>query len=225
MRPKQILLLGLLLLVPVLAFLFLKTFGTNRYALPTYLPDRIDSVRVGEKWQRDTVFHPIANFRLRAQTGRIVTGQELAKNGLYLASFFYTSCPGACPQVNAQLQRVQEKYRHEPRVRLASFTVNPKQDSVVVLERYAEQVGAIAGKWFFLTGDEADIYQLAEKEFRLPRPSGIAPGLVHSQLVFLVDRDQHVRGIYDGTKPRDIERLITEISVLLYMYDHDLPRR
>lgn len=225
MRPKQTLLLGLLLLVPVLAFLFLKTFGTNRYALPTYLPDRIDSVRTGEGWQRDTVFHPIANFRLRTQSGRMLTGQELAAKGLYVASFFYTTCPGACPQVNAQLQRVQEQFRHDARVQLASFSVNPAQDSVPVLERYAEQQGAIAGKWFFLTGNQEEIYRLAEQEFRLPRPTGVAPGLVHSQQLFLVDRTQHVRGIYDGTNPKDIDRLLTEIGVLLYIYDHDQPRR
>jgi protein SCO1/2 len=220
MRPKHVLLLGLILLVPVLAFVFLYTFGTNRYALPTFLPDRVDSTLVEGKWRRDTVFHQLADFRFASQTGREITHRDLA-GGLYVANFFYTTCPGACPRMNSQVARLQEKFRHEPRVKLVSFTVDPAHDSVAVLERYAEQYGAIAGKWFFLTGDKTALYRLMKKEFRLDEPQGVAPGIVHSQSLFLVDRNQRVRGIYDGTKPKDVERLMTEINVLLYTYDHE----
>ncbi|UOQ78112.1 SCO family protein [Hymenobacter sp. 5516J-16] len=218
MRPQQVLVLGLILLVPVLAFLFLKSFGTNRYALPTFLPDRVDSTQVAGKWQRDTVYHQIGGFRLASQSGREVTGEELQRKGLYVANFFFTTCPGACPRVTSQLVRVQEKFRQEPRVALASFTVDPAHDSVAVLARYAEEYGAIAGKWFFLTGDKTVATRLATEEFRLA-PS-IDPGSLHSQQVFLVDRAGHVRGRYDGTSERDVNRLITEIEVLLYTYDH-----
>jgi protein SCO1 len=220
MRPQQTLLLGLILLVPVLAFLFLKSFGTNRYALPTYLPDRVDSTQVAGKWQRDTVFHRIGEFQFTSQSGRPVTGAELSGKGLYVASFFFTSCPGACPRLNSQLVRVQEKFRQDPRVRLASFTVDPARDSVSVLARYSEQYGAIAGKWFFLTGDKTALYRLATEEFRLPSPQGSGSPLIHSQTLFLVDRNGNVRGRYDGTKERDVNRLITEIEVLLYTYEH-----
>lgn len=220
MRPQQVLVLGLILLVPVLGFLFLKSFGTNRYALPTFLPDRVDSTQVDGKWQRDTVYHQIGDFRLSSQAGRTVTGTELQKGGLYVASFFFSTCPGACPRLNSQLVRVQEKFRQEPRVRLASFTVDPAHDSAAVLARYAEQYGAIAGKWFFLTGDKNELYRLATDEFRLPRPTGESPGLVHSQDVLLVDRNGYVRGRYDGTSEKDVNRLMTEIEVLLYTYDH-----
>lgn len=220
MRPKHVLLLGLLLLVPVLAFVFLYTFGTNRYALPTFLPDRVDSTLVDGKWRRDTVFHQVADFRFPSQAGREVTQRELADNGLYVANFFFATCPGSCPRMNAQMVRVQEKFRHEPRVKLASFTVDPAHDSVAVLARYAEQYGAIAGKWFFFTGDKTALYRLATEEFRLPRPNGAGPGIVHSQNLYLVDRNRRVRGIYDGLKPKEVDRLMTEINVLLYTYEH-----
>ena len=140
---------------------------------------------------------------------------------MYVASFFYTACPEGCAQMNNQLKRVQEKFRSEPRVRLVSYTVNPAQDSVAALERYAELYGAIAGKWFFLTGDKTQLNRLMTEEYRLPVPVGESPAIQHSQQLFLVDRDQRVRGIYDGTKAREIDRLITEITVLLYTYDHN----
>ncbi|MBO0358763.1 SCO family protein [Hymenobacter sp. BT186] len=220
MRPKHVLLLGLMLLVPVLAFVFLYTFGTNRYALPTFLPDHVDSTLVEGKWRRDTVFHQLGDFTLSSQSGRLVSQKDLS-NGVYVANFFFATCPGACPRMNSQMARVQEKFRNEPRVKLVSYTVDPEHDSVAVLGRYAEQYGAIAGKWFFLTGDKTALYRLATEEFKLPAPSGAAPGIVHSQNLYLVDRDKRVRGIYDGMKPKDVDRLMTEINVLLYTYDHN----
>lgn len=220
MRPKQTLLLGLLLLLPVLGFLFLTTFGTNRYALLTYLPDHVDSTLVGGKWQRDTVFHQLGDFHLASQSGRVVSQKDLS-GGVYIASFFYTTCVGTCPQVNSQLTRIQEQFRHEPRVKLVSYSVDPEHDSVAVLANYAERYGAIAGKWFFLTGDKPQLNKLITQDYRLPEPTGVSPRLEHSQQLFLVDRDKRVRGIYDGTKQKEVDRLITEIGVLLYNYDHD----
>jgi protein SCO1/2 len=168
----------------------------------------------------DTVFHQLRNYSFPSHAGRTISQADL-KDGLYVASFFYTTCSQGCAQMNSQLTRVQEKFRREPRVRLVSHTINPTQDSVPVLERYAEQYGAIAGKWFFLTGDKTQLNRLLTEEYRLPAPVGEAPTIQHSQQLFLVDRDQRVRGIYDGTKAREIDRLITEITVLLYTYDHN----
>jgi protein SCO1/2 len=224
MRPQQILILGLLLLAPVLAFLFLYSFGTNHFALRTYYPTRVDSTQVGGKWQRDTVFHQVGNFRLRTQTGQWLTQQNLG-NGVYVASFFFTTCPQVCPRLNTQLQRVQEKFRKDPRVKLVSHTVDPQHDSVAVLANYAEQYGAIAGKWYFLTGPKDSINRLALEEYKIasPGPATIAqaPGLVHSQRLVLIDRDKHIRGVYDGLDPKEVDRLMTEIRILLYNYDHE----
>src|SRR6476469_5918208 len=148
MRPRQTLLLGLLLLLPVLAFLFLFRFGNNRYALPTYLPDRVDSTQVGGGWQRDTVFHQVAPFQLLASTGRQVSSQELGQ-GMYVAQFFADDAASA--QTARQLLRVQEKFRHEPRVKLVTFVLDANAGKPAPLTRLAEQYGTIAGKWFFLT--------------------------------------------------------------------------
>ncbi|KUG06830.1 hypothetical protein ASU33_05755 [Solirubrum puertoriconensis] len=224
MRPQKILVLGLLLLLPVLAFLFLYSFGTNHFALRTFYPLRVDSTQVEGKWQRDTVFHRIGNFRLVNQSGQPTTQRNL-EGSVYVASFFFTTCPQVCPRLNSQLQRVQEKFRKEPRVKLASFSVDPQHDSVAVLANYAEQYGAIAGKWYFLTGAKDNINRLALQDYKIaeagPAPISSSPGLVHSQRLVLVDRDKHIRGVYDGLDPKDVDRLMTEIRILLYTYDHD----
>jgi protein SCO1/2 len=220
MRPRQTLLLGLLLLVPVLAFLFLYRFGTNRYALPTYLPDRVDSMQVAGKWQRDTVFHQIAPFRLRSSAGRAVSSDELGR-GLYVAQFYGDDAAG--PLVTHELLRVQEKFRHEPEVRLA--TIVTTAPTAAGLTKLAEKYGTIAGKWFFLTADADTLQRLLKQEFRLTTDPKRLPGAVYTANVpagrlLLVDRQRRVRGIYDGRNGRDIDRLLTEITVQLYDYEH-----
>ncbi|WP_165903693.1 SCO family protein [Hymenobacter gummosus] len=209
--------------MPVLAFLFLFGFGTNHFALPTYYPVRVDSTQVGGKWQRDTVFHRVGNFRLQDQRGQTVSQRDLS-GSVYVASFFFATCPQVCPRLNTQLQRVQEKFRKEERLKLVSYTVDPQHDSVAVLADYGRQFGATPGKWFLLTGSKDSINRLAVEQYKVltPGPSMLAGtvGLMHSQRLLLVDRDQHIRGMYDGLDPKEIDRLMTEIRILLYTYDH-----
>ena len=223
MRPRQTLLLGLLLLLPVLAFLGLYRFGTNRYALPTYLPDRVDSTQVGGGWQRDTVFHQVTPFQLSASSGRPVGSQELGQ-GMYIAQFF--SDDEASPRVARQLLRIQEKFRHEPRVKLVTFVLNRDAGgNTSNLAKLAEQYGTIAGKWFFLTGPADTLSQLTQREFRLTSDPKRLPGAQYTANIpagrlLLVDNQRRVRGIYDGTDGREIDRLLTEVTVQLYDYEH-----
>ena len=222
MRPRQTLLLGLLLLLPVLAFLFLYRFGSNRYALPTYLPDRVDSTQVGGEWQRDTVFHQVASFKLPASTGRPVSSQELGQ-GLYIAQFLANDAASA--QVARQLLRVQEKFRHEARVKLVTFVLDSDAANATSLSKLAEQYGTIAGKWFFLTGPADTLRNLTLREFRLTADPKRLSGAVYTANIpagrlLLVDNQRRVRGIYDGTDGREIDRLLTEVTVQLYDYEH-----
>jgi protein SCO1/2 len=225
MRPRQTLLLGLLLLVPVLAFLFLNNFGTNHYALPFLLPDRVDSTRnAAGEWQRDTVFHQVRPFRLLTSTGRALSSAELGK-GFYVAQFYDADAPSVL--ASRQLLRVQEKYRQETRVRILSFVRNPGLTPLVKLQQLAEQYGTVAGKWYFLTGSADTMQTLYHQEFRydVPYHRSIQGHPVTVQpapgRLLLLDRDQHLRGVYDGRDGRETDRLLTEIDVLLYSYDHD----
>ena len=112
MRPRQTLLLGLLLLVPVLAFLFLYGFGSNHYALPTYLPERVDSVRTaGGGWQRDTVYHRVRPFSLPTAGGSTVSSSVLGQ-GMYLMQILTTEMPSdQDAQAAREMMRVQESKR------------------------------------------------------------------------------------------------------------------
>jgi protein SCO1/2 len=230
MRPRQTILLGLLLLVPVLAFLFLYGFGSNHYALPTYLPERADSVRVaGGGWQRDTVYHRVQPFRLRAAGGRYVASSVLGQ-GMYILQVL---TPGeAGTQATRAMARLQEKFRRDSRVRLATLVSMPPTSSAAEagaqLEKLSEQYGTISGKWFILGASPDSVQHLAQYELGLtalrpehfPFRPATEPATLPAGRLLLIDHDQRVRGIYDGTDIHEVERLITEVNVLLYIYDH-----
>jgi len=215
MSFKKVLVLSVLILVPVLAYLFLKVFGTNHYALHTYMPAMEDT---GEPVVRngDTVFHQIPDFRLTSQLGKTVSQQDL-NNKVYVANFFFASCKDVCKKMTANLLQVQEAFKNEPAVKLVSYTVDPERDSVAVINKYAETYGADPAKWYFLTGPKAQIYHLAQEGYKLPamQAPSIIPDFIHSEKLLLIDKEKHVRGIYNGTNAEDIDRLITEIKVLL----------
>ena len=232
MRPRQTLLLGLLLLVPVLAFLFLYGFGSNHYALPTYLPERVDSVRTaGGGWQRDTVYHRVRPFSLLGAGERQVSS-ETFDQGMYIMHVIASQpINEQDAQAAREMMRVQEKFRREPRVRLATLIIEPdlpKATENGQIQKLSEQYGTISGKWFVLADGESEVKRLAQYEFglttlrpqHLPFRPATEPATLSAGRLLLVDHEQHVRGIYDGTDIHEIERLITEINVLLYTYDH-----
>lgn len=215
MSPKKVLLLGVLLIVPVLVYLFLKVFGTNHYTLRTYMPVVEDT---GEPLIRngDTIFHRVPDFSLTSQTGQTVSQKELAGK-IYVANFFFASCQDVCKKMSANLREVQETFAQEPSIKIVSYTVDPERDSVSVLNSYAKTYGANPKTWYFLTGPKEQIYQLAREGYKLPamQAPSLVPDFIHSEKLLLIDEQKQVRGIYNGTNPDEIERLITEIKVLL----------
>jgi len=219
MKNLKALILATLLLVPLLFFAFVVIFGEQHFTLSTYLPELNETGEVVRTAKGDTIFRQIPEFEFTSQTGQTVTQQALADNGLYVANFFYTSCPTTCREVASQLVRVQETFQNNPQVKIASFTVDPAHDSVEVLKNYAAQYGANPSQWLFLTGGREKVYQLAGEEFSLPvRQVAGQEAIVQSEKIMLVDKAHHVRGIYDGTSSGEIDRLMMEINVLLDEY-------
>lgn len=216
MSPKKVLILGLLILVPVFAFIFLEIFGSNYYELKTYYPVLDPDTEAPLVQHGDTVFQQVPDFRLTSQTGQTITLQQL-QNKVFVANFIFTSCQGVCKKMSSQMTRVQQAFQQEPKVKLVSFSVDPERDSVAALQQYAARYGANNSQWLFLTGPKKEIYKLAIEGFKLPvmEAPSVIPDFIHSEKFVLVDAKRHVRGIYDGTSEDDVDRLITEIKILL----------
>ena len=211
-----------ILLVPAFIITFLHLFGENHFSIPTYYP-KIDSttgkvIVVG----KDTAFHQIPAYELIDQTNAKFDGSKLRGN-VYVASFFFSRCGTICPKLSSALNRVQDIFIENEGIKFASYTVDPRHDSANVLANYAKKYEAKKDKWFFLTGDKRTIYDLAIKGYFLPVSDAAAydknvkidDAFIHSEKLILVDKKGQIRGYYDGTESKEVERLVAEIRVLL----------
>ncbi|MEO9869324.1 SCO family protein [Ekhidna sp.] len=170
--------------------------------------------------ENDTIYHTIQDFELVDQDSSTVTN-ETFNNKLYVADFFFTSCPTICPKMKAQMLRVYSKFEDNDKVMILSHTIDPTYDTVGLLKDYADRLGVSSDKWKFVTGDQDYIYDLAEKSYiSLADEDSNAPGgFVHSGAFLLVDKDRRIRGFYDGTVPEQVDVLMNDIDKLLKEYE------
>ncbi|HEX8549695.1 MAG TPA: SCO family protein [Cytophagaceae bacterium] len=209
-------LLIVLLVIPILTFLFLKIFGSNHYTLPVYFAE--DSVQVNGKY-KVTKAHRVPNFNLVDQDGRQASMTPL-RGSILITDFFFTRCEGICPKMSTQLTRVQEAFKNDKDVKIISFSVDPSNDNPKVLKQYASLFNADSTCWTFITGNKDSIYYLAQKGFFLTAMEDRERPLefIHSEKLVLVDKQGWIRGYYNGTDKEEVDRMITEIKVLQQIY-------
>lgn len=164
----------------------------------------------------DTVYPTIPAFKFINQDSIQITNKTF-DGKIYIADFIFLSCPSICPKMTNEMTKVYEAYKSNPNILYISHTIDPINDSIPRLKSYAENLGADPNKWSFVTGDKDKIYSLAEKSyFTTAYSDSIAPGgYVHSGGLLLVDKNKQIRGVYDGTDPKETERLKTDIKTLL----------
>ncbi|AKQ44972.1 hypothetical protein TH63_03945 [Rufibacter radiotolerans] len=164
----------------------------------------------------DTVYHTIPDFALLDQDSQMVT-QKTVANKIYVADFFFTSCPSICPKMKSQMLRVYEKYKDNPRVALLSHSIDPTHDTVAVLRDYADRLGVKSSTWHFLTGNRDTILDLAQKHYFTSAmvDKAMPGGFEHSGAFLLVDEQRRLRGHYDGTNAQDVDKLLKDMEVLL----------
>jgi protein SCO1/2 len=164
----------------------------------------------------DTIYHSVAKFSFIDQDSSIVDDNTFAGK-IYVADFFFTSCPSICPLTTAQMLRLYNAFRNEPRVLLLSHTIDPDYDDVGVLSAYADKLEITAEKWHLVTGNKEDIYNMAQTSYYVGvREEDKAPGgFEHSGAFVLVDEEGRIRGMYDGTDPAKVDLLISDVNFLL----------
>ncbi|MHA8053356.1 SCO family protein [Aquirufa sp. OSTEICH-129A] len=164
----------------------------------------------------DTLYRQIPAFQFLNQDSSWVSDRDYAGK-IYVADFFFTSCPTICPKMKTQMLRLYERYANENQLALLSFSIDPDFDQPHVLKAYADRLHIKSPKWNLVTGAKAKIYELGQKSFMVTaqEDKNEAGGFVHSGAFILVDKQKHVRGIYDGTKEQEVNHLIEDIELLL----------
>lgn len=169
------------------------------------------------------ITHRIQYFSFTDQFNEPYT-LDSVKGKIYVTEFFFTTCRSICPIMNRNMEKVYKEYGKRPDFRILSHTVDPETDSAHVLMAYAKLHGANDRKWIFLTGDKKLLYEAARKSYLVSvdekPPENSEEDFIHTQMFVLVDKNQRIRGYYDGTDSLEVQRLITDIGVLYKEYEN-----
>lgn len=163
----------------------------------------------------DTLHHTIPEFRFIDQDSNLVT-KESFKNKIYVADFFFTSCPSICPTMTRQMKRIYENFEDEDQLMFISHSIDTRYDTVPVLKAYADQLNIDDRKWRFVTGEQSEILGIANDYFNVAFEDPDAPGgFDHSGKFILVDTEGHIRSFCQGTDPDEVAEFMKDIQKLL----------
>jgi len=159
--------------------------------------------------------HTIDNFSFTNQNGKTITQKDY-EGKIYVADFFFTTCPSICVPMGENMAWLQEQIKNNPKVMLLSHTVTPDIDTPEVLKAYAQKKGVIDSKWNLVTGKKEAIYYIARKSYLAVKTTDSSElyDMVHTENFVLVDSKRRIRGFYDGTNLEEVKKLLEDIKFL-----------
>jgi len=197
----------------IIIFYSACNFSSDKKTLPIYGNRETAVKTVNGNELTDTIYHTIPDFSLLNQYGDSVTNKSL-DGKIYVADFFFTTCPSICPIMHRNMLAVYNEFKNTPDVKIISFTIDPKHDTVAVLKTYADKMGIAGDSWLLLHGQKEQTYQLS-KSFLVTTPKDdVKEKFIHDGYFILVDKQKRVRGMYDGTDPKKVEQLMADIKIL-----------
>lgn len=192
--------------------------------LPVYTPSMVNPELVDSliQHQANKQKHRIAPFKFVNQNGDTITNKDY-EGHIYVADFFFTTCPTICPIMSDNMVWLQEQIKDMPNVKLLSHTVTPEIDSVPVLKAYALEKGVRDDLWNLVTGDKKEIYYIARNSYLAVKTGSPEEmyDMVHTENFILVDSEGRIRGFYDGTnldtsdpENKNVKQLLEDIKWL-----------
>ncbi|WP_430405080.1 SCO family protein [Fluviicola sp.] len=165
----------------------------------------------------DTIFPKIPAFSYLNQDSNVITSESM-KGKVWIANFFFTSCPSICPPMISQMKRLNLLTQDlASEVQFMSFSIDPKTDQPHILKTYIKNNGIQTKNWYFFTGDEAKTHRLGVMHFMVhaDKDPMAAGGFAHSDGMVLVDKEGYVRGVYRGTQTKEVDKLNNDLRKLL----------
>lgn len=191
--------------------------GPQENLLPYYNTPDFTPVWANKKEVVTKITHSINDFSFTDQDGKIISHNNI-KGKIHVANFFFSKCSSICPKMTANFETLQKTFATNDDVVLLSYSIMPRADSVQQLKKYALKYGVNPARWHLLTGSQSAIYLLARQSYFAEEQIGFAKDsteFLHTEHFILVDKQSHIRGIYNGTLPLETERLKEDINILL----------
>lgn len=164
----------------------------------------------------DSIPHRIDNFSFTNQDRKTVTQKDV-EGKIHIANFIFTSCISICPVITNNLKKAGDHFEKDSNVVFLSYTVTPWIDNPTQLNAYKAVNEITNDYWHFLTGNQAEIYNLARTSYFAEEDLGFtkdSTDFLHTEHILLIDKTKRIRGIYNGTLKLDIEQLISDINQL-----------
>jgi protein SCO1 len=205
----------LFLTISTIIFIAIYTLLTPQKSLKIFSPRDVNTELVDTTIQHIGYNHTIADFAFTNQNGKFITQKDY-EGKIYVADFFFTTCPTICPKMTDNMVWLQNQIKNNPKVMLLSHSVTPDIDSVAVLKKYAQEKGVIDSKWNLVTGNKKDIYYIARKSYLAVKTNSSDElyDMVHTENFILIDQKRRIRGFYDGTNLEEVKRLLEDINYL-----------
>ena len=186
--------------------------------LPIYQPAEVNEKLVDSSIIHVSKYHKISDFTLTNQNGEKIT-QENYNDKIYVADFFFTTCQDICPIMTKNMYKLQQELKNDKEILFLSHTVIPEIDNVERLKEYAVVNNVDDSKWNLVTGDKRQIYELARKSYLAVEDSEFEKyDMIHTENFMLIDKEKQIRGFYDGTNDKEIEKLLSDIQILKKQY-------
>lgn len=184
--------------------------------LPYYNEESFTPIWLTPNTEEEKRFHKIPDFNLMNQLGDTIS-QKTFEGKIYVTDFFFTTCPGICPKMTGNMEKIQEEFVNDSDILLLSHSVMPTTDSIPILKEYAKNNNVIDNKWHLVTGDKKDIYDLGRNHYFVENDLGEVKDIndfLHTENFLLIDKKKHIRGIYNGLNRASIAQLIIDIKTL-----------
>lgn len=172
------------------------------------------------------VIGKVPDFSFTNQSGKTITNITY-KGKVYIVEFFFTTCPSICPIMNRNMVIIQNEFFGNPKLGIASFSIDPDHDTSSVLMEYAKEYKITNTNWHLLTGDKDKIYKLANEGFNLyvGENSEVEGGFEHSGFFALIDQEGNIRSridengnpiiYYNGLEDSGVKMIKEDIKALL----------
>lgn len=203
------------IIISLIIFIAIYSLLTPKKSLKIFSPRDVNTELVDTTIQHVGYNHTIADFEFTNQNNKVITEKDY-EGKIYVADFFFTTCPTICPKMTDNMVWLQEQIKGNPKAMLLSHSVTPDIDNVDVLKKYAIEKGVDDTKWNLVTGNKKDIYYIARKSYLAVKTNSSDElyDMVHTENFILVDQKRRIRGFYDGTNLEEVKKLIEDIQYL-----------
>jgi len=215
----RVIIVGIIAIIGIITA-YMMTKPSDEKALPIINPIDVNEEMVDRDLVRQGFGHKIGSFSFTDQTNQAY-GLKDVKGKVFVAEYFFTNCGTICPKMTAQMERVQQRFNGNNELKILSFTVDPTNDTVARMAEYAKLHKANNKQWHFLTGTQEELYRIARRYFFILKPAevknqgDVGSDFIHTNNFVLVDKQQRIRGYYDGTSEKEVDQLMKDIERLL----------